>query len=65
MGSDQTSANGVQTGKVSGILGKLWADLETGIPFGYQNETGFHYGIEFISFLLDLSSKDGADPLLP
>ena len=65
MVNNHTSANEIPTGKLSGSLGKLWAGLEAWIPFGFQNATGFHYGIEFISSLLELSSETEADPLLP
>lgn len=65
MVSDPTSANRVPARKLAGLIGTLWAGLEAGIPFGYQNETGFHYGIEFISSLLESSPENGADPLLP
>jgi hypothetical protein len=37
---------------------ELWAGIEVRIPTGYQNETGFHYGLEFISSLLEPLLKD-------
>jgi len=30
--------------------------IEAMIPFGYEDETGFHYGVEFISSLLKSSA---------
>ncbi len=29
-----------------GILAKLRAAMKTHIPLGYQDETGFHYGVQ-------------------
>ena len=65
MVNNQTFVNKILTGKLSEISGNLWAGLEVWIPFGYQNATGFHYGIEFISSLLELSSETEVYPLLP
>ncbi|MGB7769765.1 MAG: hypothetical protein WBN22_13055 [Verrucomicrobiia bacterium] len=29
-----------------GILARLRATIENHIPFGYQDETGFHFGVQ-------------------
>jgi hypothetical protein len=57
MANSQKSADGVRPGELSGIITKLWASIEVRIPFGYQNETGFHYGMEPISSFLERLSE--------
>lgn len=64
MVSNHTSATEVPIRKCPGIIGKFWTSLEAWIPFGYQDATGFHYGIEFISLLLQPPPANGADPQL-
>ena len=49
---------GIWTRDLSEIAARLLAGIVSRIPFGYENETGFHYGIESInSFLERLSEK--------
>jgi hypothetical protein len=40
----QKSMHELRHGGSPGILSRLWAGIETRIPFGYQTKTGFHYG---------------------
>jgi hypothetical protein len=55
MVNSQKSANGVRPGESLGIIAKLWASIKARIPLGYEDETGFHYGIEPISLSLERS----------
>jgi len=63
MVSSKKSMNRGPMGRLSGVLDRLWTSFEDWIPFGYQNETGFHHGIDFISLLLDPPSENHTDPL--
>jgi hypothetical protein len=49
----QKSMHELRHGGSPGILSRLWAGIETRIPFGYQTKTGFHYGTESIASLLE------------
>jgi len=47
MVSGKTSVNRNPIGRLSGVLDRVWTSFDGWIPFGYQNETGFHFGAEF------------------
>ncbi len=53
MAKSQKIAHEIGSGDLPGMAVQLWTSIELRIPIGYQNETGFHYGIEFISSLLE------------
>lgn len=57
MAKNQTSAIKVQTSESSGTINKLFAAIKDRIPFGYEDETGFHYETEPISSLREQSSE--------
>jgi hypothetical protein len=65
MANRQKSEDVYRSGDSSGNVVESWAGIEVWIPIGYQNETGFHYGIEFISSLLAPSSDNRTGLLLP
>jgi hypothetical protein len=39
------------------LIARLWAGIQVWIPVGYQNETGFHYGTQFVSSILGRLSE--------
>jgi hypothetical protein len=44
--ASQSSSSIIQTGEPSGILAKLRAAFRQRVPAGYEDETGFHLGME-------------------
>ena len=65
MANNQKSADKIRPRPSSGIIVEFWASIEVRIPIGYQNETGFHFGLEFILSLLESSPENQASPLQP
>ena len=65
MVSDQTSQAKSPTRKLLATIGKLWSGLDGWIPLGYENESGFHYGIDFIASILVPSLENRATTGLP
>jgi hypothetical protein len=60
MSSDHQNRNEVRPGELSGIIARLWVRIQVWIPIGYQNETGFHYGTQSISSILERLSEKTA-----
>jgi hypothetical protein len=46
MAGSQKSGNRVWYGRTLDIIDRLWAGFIARVPLGYEDETGFHYGIE-------------------
>jgi hypothetical protein len=65
MANSQKNLHEAGPGDLPGLVIQLWTPVEVRIPIGYQNETGFHYGIEFISSLLELPPETHAAPFIP
>jgi hypothetical protein len=49
----QKSENEACPADSAGMIVEVWNSIEVRIPIGYQNETGFHFGLEFISSLIE------------
>jgi hypothetical protein len=55
------STNRIQHRDLWALIATFWADIGARIPLGYQDETGFHYGLPPISSLLE-RLVDGRQP---
>jgi hypothetical protein len=53
MTNEQNPAFEIQSYVLPGVAVQLWADINGRFPVGYQDETGFHYGIEPVMPLLE------------
>jgi len=59
MAGSQKSTNEVRPGGSSGLVARLWAGIKGWIPLGYEDETGFQYGIEAASSFLERPPENG------
>jgi hypothetical protein len=55
------SANRVRPGKSLGIFTRLWVNINARVPLGYEDQTGFQFGIENISLSLEQSGPSKSD----
>jgi hypothetical protein len=58
---NQKSANRVRPGKSLGIFTRLWVSIKAQVPLGYEDQTGFQFGIENISLSLEQSGTFKSD----
>jgi hypothetical protein len=61
MVDSQTSVHNASPVRSTGKLASLWAGIEVRVPFGFQDETGFHFGMDSLASLLELLSENQAD----